>query len=404
MIANFNHKQWSYVSSISAVVVLLVIVLGPFMYSKLKSTTVPSTVVNIRRLQTGHENSLAHSSKQTVPPCSDSFWCDVPMPSKSLFRFPPPADQDRWKIACARAANGETVLLNESRKVFPNFMDFLDGDIHFREYHKPIDFFIDDNSDFSILDSRENVRKFSQPGKQKVVYPWKNTTHKDVIPPPYHYLRNMERAPVLKLGYFAFKRAHNEPYFGGTKMGEAPIGRKMFLMKWKASSKTIDTPFILLHSSNENWGLISTYFPNRTALWGNCCKKDKDEILMEFLNHPMTLMLLVNQHTNLTHPKILVLPRGLPVQSMHNRKIVWDTMRLLTNEKKTQMVFTSSSSWGYRANISSCISTKFIGHELHSSSYDGSWTGRLTPQEYYKRLGLSRFSLALPGLGYDTYR
>lgn len=336
--------------------------------------------------------------------CDDPFWCNVPVPTKSLFRFSPPTDEVKWKMACAKAASGETVLLKESRKYFPHTMDFLDGDILFREYHRPIDFFIDDNTDFSILNSKESIRKFANPMKHQVIYSWRNTSFKDVIPPPYHYLRKMDRAPVLKLGYFAFKRTHNEPYFGGTKLGEAPIGRKMFLTKWKQSSKSIDTPFILLHSSNENWGLLSTFMPNRTARWGTCCNKDKDEILNEFLDHPMTLMLLVNQHTNFTHPKVLVLPRGLPLQTMHNRKIVWDTMRILQDKRKNQMVFTSSSSWGYRSNISSCISSKFLGDEVKGRSYDGSWSGRLTPSEYYSKLGLSRFSLALPGLGYDTYR
>ncbi len=336
--------------------------------------------------------------------CEDPFWCLIPMPSKSLFRFPPPNDQDRWMAACSKAASGEMVLLRESRKSFPHFMDFLDGDILFREYHRPVDFFIDDNSDFSILNSKEDIRKFANPLKHKILYPWKNSSFKEVIPQPYHYLRSIERAPVLKLGYFAFKRTHNEPYFSGTKIGEAPIGRKMFLTKWKQSVKLIDTPVVVLHSSNENWGLISTFFPNRTAKWGTCCMKDKDEVLTEFLDHPMTLMLMVNQHTNFSHPKVIVLPRGLPLQTMHNKKIVWDTMRVVEAEKKSQMVFTSSSSWGYRPNISSCIARKFTGGEVKGRSYDGSWSGRLLPEEYYKKLALSRFSLALPGLGYDTYR
>jgi len=77
-----------------------------------------------------------------------------------------------------------------------------------------------------------------------------------------------------------------------------------FLLTWKKSVDNLRTPFIAMHAMNENWGFFSTYFPNRTANWGTCCFKKRDLIMHEFLNHDMTVMMITNQHNNITHPKV----------------------------------------------------------------------------------------------------
>jgi len=81
---------------------------------------------------------------------------------------------------------------------------------------------------------------------------------------------------------------------------------------WKKLEKEkIDTHFILVHSHNENYGMLSTHFPNRTANWGECCSVEEKKTLLEILNHDKLLAFLTNQHHNLTHPKLITMPRGI---------------------------------------------------------------------------------------------
>ena len=100
-------------------------------------------------------------------------------------------------------------------------------------------------------------------------------------------------------------------------------------------------------SLNENWGWLSSYFPNRTAAWGSCCYKRKDQLTHAFLNHKKTLMLIINQHSNISHPKILMLPRGLPLTWDRTRQIIWQSISAnIKYTKKDKLLFAAASSWG----------------------------------------------------------
>ena len=55
----------------------------------------------------------------------------------------PPTDVNIWRKAQNAAATGEQVLLQHIIKLFPNHLDFLDGDPLFRIYHKVADIFVD---------------------------------------------------------------------------------------------------------------------------------------------------------------------------------------------------------------------------------------------------------------------
>ena len=95
------------------------------------------------------------------------------------------------------------------------------------------------------------------------------------------------------------------------RYSQSYMERHHLLTHWKnLDTADIDTPFILVHSHNENYGLLSTLFPNRTANWGICCSKSELATLMEILDHNKTLLFLTNQHSNITHPKLLTMPRG----------------------------------------------------------------------------------------------
>jgi hypothetical protein len=339
------------------------------------------------------------------------------MPKESLFRFSlPPNDPKRWDDARRMAASGDPILLKNILPHFPHYFDFLDGDTSMRIYHLLGDYFIDDNHGFEVLSNSHPGYSIGERPKTDVfgnayhAYSWEMETALRVIPEPYN-IKGMKRAPVIHVGYFAFDRkgsSSSSLLFNGKNIGEASIDREKFMRIWQKDKSRIDRPWIGLHSANENWGMFSTYFPNRTIDWGRCCSHPpiRGKMIQQLLDHPKTLLMLTNQHHNLTHPKLLTLPRGLPIHGDHSRRVIFDKMRYLASfPSKENLAYTASSNWGYRPKILECLGKKFDPAEAKFNLHkDRSLAGRVTPTEYYDRLGKSRFSIALPGLGYDTFR
>jgi hypothetical protein len=284
--------------------------------------------------------------------CTDSIWCAVPMPQKSHFKFDPPTDKLKWRIAQSKAASGEQVLLQRVTKVFPHPFDFLDGDKSFRKIHLTVDIFIDSKKDFQALlpggipggfytrrlenSNSDNENKIDGEFPVKVEYSQKleeqlqrrklidkvlegakkgavqSVDKNQVVPQPYHY-KIAKRAPIVQIGYMAFKR--DGAYFAGNFQGGVFMKRNDFFSEWAVLKDKIDTSFVTMCALNENWGFLSTMFPNRTAGWGKCCDKTdfKHKDLYDFLDHKKTLMLVIGQHSNISHPKILTIPRGIPL-------------------------------------------------------------------------------------------
>lgn len=354
-------------------------------------------------------------------PCDDEMWCNVKMPSVSYFRFDPPTDPIRWKTAQLQASRGEQVLLQHVVKVFPNHYDFLDGDISFRKLHYIFDVFVDEYRDLTPLipphlrvdsplqstrpsakkrSKHQNRRQLKKKGKS--IYEWENEG-KSVVPLPYDF-RSMNRSAIVSIGYTAYQR-DSQTYFSGNRIGGAFIDRSKFFKHWARVKDSIDTPFISICTLNENWGMLSTTFPNRTAKWGRCCdSNEKDKVVFEFLDHPKTLMLVTNQHTNVSHPKLIIMPRGIPSTWGSTRVMIWDAMRsVLRYHRKDTLLFAAASTWGPRPQILQCVSDKvsprhFDGHSSNPRS------SKLSREEYYVKLGSSMFGLGLPGLGYDCFR
>jgi hypothetical protein len=247
--------------------------------------------------------------------CTDPQWCNVPMPEKSYYGFTPPTDEKRWKYAQALAASGRQVLLERIHKTFQNPLDFLDGDRAFRRIHHLIDVFVDKKRGLDDLkrgarmgmiggaDAPEDRRRLANE------LPSFMTDGKHYVPVNNYDFRKADRAAIVQLGYTVFEKTNNA-FFGGNIQGYAGVERSDFLRQWNAIKDDIDMPIIVMCQGNENWGFLSTMFPNRTAGWGRCCDRPQDRLLHEFLDHPKTLMLIINQHHNMTHPKILTLPRG----------------------------------------------------------------------------------------------
>ncbi len=385
-----------------------------------------------------HDSAMNIVNTDILPPCEDPEWCSIQMPKVSYFKFDPPSDPRKWRIAQIQAAAGDQVLLREVIKSFPTHFDYLDGDITFRQLHYAMDMFVDERRDLTPLtsagrkqyspeeseeiqtlttssDVREDQSESGRVGRRlqqvkitspkivngKLMYPWE-LEGKHVIPEPYDF-RYADRAPIISIGYTAYLK-DGQGYYSGSRVGGAFIDRKVFFKHWRQVKDRIEVPFIAVCSLNENWGFLSTMFPNRTAGWGRCCDQPQDKILYDFLDHDKTLMLVSNQHTNVSHPKLLILPRGIPLTWGNTRILVWDSQRLvLKKHKKNKLLFAAASKWGPRPQILACISKKFSGQE-----FDGHVNNppqqRLDREEYYIKLAQARFGIGLPGLGYDTFR
>lgn len=345
--------------------------------------------------------------------CNDRVWCEIPMPKISYFRLDPPTDNIKWKKAQKAAASGEYILLNRIKQYFPNFLDFLDGDVRFRDYQEMADYYIDRNTDLSFLvkngTKSKKIRNFEPYGFHKRGY--------KVLPAPYSNSKS-KRALIIKLGYFGFSQHANTPAFGGYEVGKALVGLDVLLDFWDEVKDHIEIPFIAMDLHDENWGILSTYFPNRTKDWGFCCPEPQKKRLLEFLDHNKTLMFLINQHSNISHPKLLSLPRGMPVWDSHNHKFIWDVMHLFTRDEYKgnrdlphKLVFTAGSSWRHRPIILDCLRKRFDPDDFETLLFTKknekdpkSGLTRTHPADYYKKLGSAKFSIALSGIGYDTFR
>ena len=369
----------------------------------------PSNTTTYNSLESGN---ISSSNGFSVDDCLNPIWCDIPMPTVSYYNFDPPTDIRRWKIAQQQAANGEQVLLKRIRKVFPGHNNFIDGDIAFRKLHSLFDFFIDEKRDLSPLVPSSKLRHYRRrlqktvitAPKQvngKLMYPWEQQKMQ-VIPEPYDF-RSANRSAVVSIGYTAFQR-DSSTYFTGNRLGGAFIDRKIFFRYWRKVKDKIDIPFIAICTLNENWGMLSTMFPNRTAGWGRCCNTPKDKEVMEFLDHDKTLMLVTNQHVNVSHPKLLIMPRGIPLTWGFTRVIIWDAMRNTEqNVRKQKLLFAAGSSWGPRPQILRCVSDR-VPADIFDGHVDNPKNERLGREQYYQKLGGAMFGLGLPGLGYDCFR
>ena len=355
---------------------------------------------------------------------STSPWCTIPMPKKSYFGFDPPTDEIEWKKAQILADQGNHVLLRRIRKSFPHPHDFLDGDIAFRQLHRSVDYFVDKEQWFEGLAhapskaeqqvineefadaQRSPALKYGQKSVSNTTPSWMLKPYSYV--PETYPAATMSRSPIVLIGYTVFDKDHNK-YFTGNELGGVYIGRNNLLKHWNMVADRLKQPIIMLAGLNENWGFLSGTFPERTAKWGALRPKD-NKMLNDLLNHKNLLMLVVNQHTNISHPKILTLPRGMPLTWSNTHKMVWDNIRSsskLNAPKKQTLLFAASSSYGYRPQILKCISSKFqpIDFDGHSDTPKSAVSkAKNDRHHYYSKLGTAIFGLSLPGLGYDCYR
>jgi hypothetical protein len=137
--------------------------------------------------------------------------------------------------------------------------------------------------------------------------------------------------------------------------------------KKKAESELPRYGFVAMGSTDENWGWLSTHFLNRTASWEfefaeppsrkRLPANGQVDDIRAFLDHPKLIMLMVNQHHNVSHPKVVSIPRGM---LYHSAKEIWHQGHhaLSAGWKIDHLIMSASSNWGPRPYIIQCVKKK----------------------------------------------
>ena len=269
----------------------------------------PSTVDTIKSthprevIQPTESVPLASAGGDRADDCSEgSVWCcsDLQMPSKSFYGFTDLTDREKWLKSCRIAASGQQVLLPNILKVLTSPYDFIDGDTAFHALQKQADEFLDATTGFiGRMNDTEGIKGPPVPKSYGLVYEKTTFTQQSL----------MNRAPILMTAFLKYT-GYRKDFLRGHYLGVAGVGLGLVLDHWEKQKASIDMSqrFVLIAALNENWGFLSTTFPERTAAWGRV-DSVKFPTLMNFLDDPRLLMLVINQHSNISHPKILTLPR-----------------------------------------------------------------------------------------------
>jgi hypothetical protein len=346
---------------------------------------------------------VTYNLPANVDDCKEgSLWCcsKIPMHVKSYYGFSDLDNQQKWLQSCRLAASGKQVLLPNILKELTHPYDFIDGDTAFQNLHKQVDEFLDATDGFIGRTKASNTftSKISQTPMSYGNYYEKT---------PYTKEESMHRVPILASGFMQYS-GHSKDFLRGHFLGFKGVSLTQILHHWGRQKKDIPMTerFILITAFNENWGFLSSTFPNRTSKWGRV-DAQKFPTLMSFLDDPRLVMLVIGQHSNITHPKILTIPRGLPDAggfTNHAPRMMHDTMRLVIekNITKSKLLFSVSSAFGTRKAIVNCVQNSVPSEHFDTSGSSG--VTFLSRKNYLLRAARSRFALAPPGLGYDTFR
>lgn len=237
---------------------------------------------------------------------SDNDWMSIELPTKSYFMgFDPPSDVKRWEIAKQQARDGKLVLLPKIIEQIPNPQDIVDGDTAFRWIHRMSDVLLTSEKDHE---------------PQKIL--------DEYFIPAAPFAKTEKKIPVVLFGYREFENAETH---SGNWRHFHPFTAENTLKLMKEGKFKLKRKVIGIGSMDENWGWLSTHILNRTCLWGVGLGKDprespymyQTEQIKPFLDDPNLVMLAVNQHHNVTHPKVISIPRGM---ERHKVQIIRDQL------------------------------------------------------------------------------
>lgn len=294
-------------------------------------------------------------------------WRDVPMPTKSHFAdFEPPSDALRWNQALLQAARGEQVLLERVLRVIRSPTDLFENDKNFKWLHGVADF-------------------------------RKSSTKEDNWLADLSWVKGT-RAPVVMLGYRKFEHDHHEgPLTSIPSLGPGEIMKQ-------GSGFVVPRRILGIGNMDENWGWLSTYFLNRTVPWALSFDSHDDPFSKDYrtpqqqvqtiLDNANIVALVVSQHHNISHPKVISLPLGL--EQSQSREIYSSMMRAANRGiKKDILLFSAGSNYAFRPFIRACIAAKFPPGD---KSFVFS-TQKMAREAYRLKLLGSMASVAMPGLG-----
>jgi len=229
--------------------------------------------------------------------------------------------------------------------------------------------------------------------------------------------KNPEGTPLVAMGYWdvtfdpnATRATH------GVKRTEFHTADPVSMLgrKWEeAKSRMNGRTFTLFAGSDENWGLFSTWYPNRTVSWRKPSGRFS-RIIWSFLDCPEVNLVYHMQHFNFTHPKIVPVPLSTRDGGFDNDPVF---LELRTPEAKTEpktsWLGMYSSEWGGRFRILNDFKVRY-GDDLSTAEkikagmrskrpYDQT-PARVDTAAYLAALRGNRYQLCVAGLGFDTYR
>ncbi len=319
-------------------------------------------------------------------------WSKVKMPQKSYFMgFEPPTDQRRWKMALMKAITGEQVLLNRALKAVKTPNDFISVDERMNKiFQVKLDY---------ILEGRKGD---IEPGKT-----WRGEEIKPIS-------RGGGRAPIVMFGRHYFK---SDAYKEGSL--ESIITLPPNQLVAHPEKLILKERVVALGLPNENWGWASTQFLNRSVSWNINLAGDgsdpfskgfkyPDEALKPFLDREEIILMLVNQHHNISHPKLLSMPLGVPRGSEASLFDAMYHMKALNVTKDpSRLLLSIGSHYAYRPAIRDCVGAN-LGEDVYDTginrTHPAKKRARIGGQAFKKRVSTAYAVLCLPGLGVDTFR
>lgn len=307
-------------------------------------------------LKSTHSKRSSSSENQEI-----ESW-NIPIPSKSYFRgFNSSFSSEKWEAARVSAMNGEPLLLKKILNHILSPLDLISHGIKFKDVARMMDFRLCDDLGFE---------------------PLKN----------FHG----RRAPLSMFGFKDFSHSN----FEGDEVKFSSLSPNTVVSK----QLKIPQRIVGVGLMDENWGWLSTHFLNRSVSWAMSLGPISnpydpnfrycDDFMNSFLNDDNLIMMVVNQHHNCTHPKIISFPLGV-----NDYRSVWRYMQvgIRTNALKKRLLFSASSNYAFRPQLRSCVA-KVMGNDFFFPSK------LLSFNSFYNILLSARAVLAMPGLGYDTYR
>ena len=208
------------------------------------------------------------------------------------------------------------------------------------------------------------------------------------------------------LGYVYFAKRVKEPDLKASKYIFFPNICKAALAftEHRNTEGAEPLPHVLIFRMNENWGGLSETIPGKTTNWVDNLERDwknvgcTKEFIIEYLDHPDTLLAITTQFQKFYHPKVWSLPLGIRTEGQGKR---WLEIIREPPVERTQLLMINSKSRRMRDHAVNKTIENFNGTVRNTYNIYGRARSFKEHQLEMKR---SKFILSPGGLGLDCYR